>query len=64
MKKTKYLDPELHGTRGIKYKYPPKLTILVVSRKKYVKKAGQWLSYVRYNIKGKTDREEWGDYGI
>lgn len=59
MANKKYLDPEKHGTKGIKMRIKYGLTGREVSGEGYCKKAHMRYKFVNFNKEGVTNKLEW-----
>lgn len=59
MSKAKGLNPELHSTRGTRYRPPGKVLDRVVEGTVFVRKAGMYLKFRAFNKKGQSDINEW-----
>ncbi len=57
--KKKYLNPDLHGTRGEKYHPPVRLDGSVASGSGFSRKVGMGYTYRNFNEKGKTNIIIW-----
>ena len=55
----KYLNTELHTTRGSKFRPPHGLTGKVVTGEGFSKRAGKRYKYVNYNKEGQPNLMEW-----
>ena len=55
----KYLNTELHSTRGIKFHPKRGLTGRVVTGEGFCKKAGMFYKFINYNKEGTPNLIEW-----